>query len=505
LTLTEAGRVVGISEYRVRSFVKERVVIPIKKRPILLSKFSVNKLEDFIAHEKNIIEEWKSHINPNWEYRYAELCSLGWPISGLYQARGKSIARRIGDDGCAFFTGEDLLSYLKIYRASGMSKFTRGMVITSGVMYNPEEIARVIDKSLTKTMDIVHSLVQGSVGISLELGKLQHYLIPKRVLDVHQKEGLSGALKTCPAILQTPSDGRLWTIDSLLLEYVEKREARKEIEVSVGLTIEEIGAIIAHLRRGTYSHINARKRITAQELNDSYNNATATDLNSLLGRIVEKYTPLVMDQAKMFGGVEFDDLVQEGMIAVANAAEQYNPHIMGFIRYAKTNIYRRMSRLDNISETIRSPVHARTARRKTDRARFSTDSIEQISKETNLPTQKVEQLLNTPKISTTSLDKPIDEDTNLHQAIPDKNVLNPLQEVEKAELHSQIVSVLDQLPQRLQKIIIGRYFDEATFQEMGDELGLTGERIRQLESEAVNKLQELLKQEDFSLDEFLDE
>ena len=220
-------------------------------------------------------------------------------------------------------------------------------------------------------------------------------------------------------------------------------------------------------------------------------------------KLIQANLRLVISIAKKYigQGVLFMDLVQEGSLGLIKAAEKYDySRNLKFSTYAtwwiKQSIIRAIS---NHSKTIRIPVHMNDKIRKYKRA--YTDLSIKNGKE---PTDKeiAEALkINIKRIDTIkksiikepiSLDTPVTDDLNIQDYISDKSYKSPESQTEKYDLKSEMNKIINCLDSREKSIIICRFGlngeKPKTLEELGQLLGFSKERIRQIENEALEKL-----------------
>lgn len=215
---------------------------------------------------------------------------------------------------------------------------------------------------------------------------------------------------------------------------------------------------------------------------------------------------LVISVAKKYigRGVPFLDLIQEGNIGLIRATNKFE-YQRGhkFSTYATWWIRQAVSRaVADQGRTIRVPVHMGDQLNRMRRVQLNL--LQELGREPNIDElavgmettpDKVENLLEIAR-RPVSLETPIDDegDSTFGDFVEDANSPAPAEEVATHLLHEQLQQALDRLPPREAQILRLRYGLEDgrvyTLEEVGQTIGVTRERVRQLEAQALNRLRQ---------------
>ena len=266
--------------------------------------------------------------------------------------------------------------------------------------------------------------------------------------------------------------------------YMEIKKLFQTREASKGgfdLEEEELKDILEQIKLG--------KKIT-----DEAKNRMAKANLRLVVSIAKRYTNR---------GLPFLDLIQEGNIGLMKAVDKFE-YKKGykFSTYATWWIRQAISRaIADQARTIRIPIHMIETINRINKIirngiqeNSKEPSVDEIAKEVGLSIDKVKQVIKITK-EPVSLDAPIgtDDDGKFGDFVADTSAPTPVDNIMKDDLKGQINQILGQLNEREQAVVrmrFGLLDDESdrTLEEIGNELSVTRERVRQIESSAIKKL-----------------
>jgi RNA polymerase primary sigma factor len=249
--------------------------------------------------------------------------------------------------------------------------------------------------------------------------------------------------------------------------------------------------------------INETALLTAQEEKDLSNRISDGD-HSARDRMVRANLRLVVNIARGYAGkgLALQDLIEEGNLGLLRAVEGFDPDMnTRFSTYASYWIKQSIKRaLINSGKTIRVPAYMvellskwRRANAKLSDELGRTPTAEEIAKELELPAKKLRivkmaiQLYNSSPTSNND-----DSSWSMGELVPDERCKGPEEELLEHDNLKHVRRMLNEIDPREASILRMRFgLDDGepkTLKEIGEALGLTRERVRQIESEALSRL-----------------
>ena len=335
-------------------------------------------------------------------------------------------------------------------------------------------------KLINELVKAMENTLKSGDGFEKELKRLEYKLplFNEALINNHKKilENITNMSREeiAAAVPET-------TMISVYIELKKLFQTKEASEGGFNLEPEKLKEILEQIKRGKNISDKAKAKMARSNLR-------------LVVSIAKRYTNR---------GLPFLDLIQEGNIWLMKAVDKFEyKKGFKFSTYATWWIRQAISRaIADQARTIRIPIHMietinriHKIMRKYIQEHGKEPDVEFIAQEVGLPVDKVKNVIKITK-EPISLDAPIgnDDDGKFGDFVEDKSSMGPMDFILKEDLKAQIYEVLDQLNDRERAVIrmrFGLLDDESdrTLEEIGKELNVTRERVRQIESSAIKKL-----------------
>lgn len=290
--------------------------------------------------------------------------------------------------------------------------------------------------------------------------------------------------------------------------------AREQVQLGTVGDNESMDATRLYLRE-----IGVARLLTAEE-EVELARAIGKGDDSARKRMIESNLRLVVKIARRYlnRGLPLLDLIEEGNLGLIRAVEKFDSERgFRFSTYATWWIRQTIERaIMNQSRTIRLPIHVakeiniylRAARQLAQQLDHEP-SAEEVARLLEKPLADVERMLGfNERITSVDIPHGRGGDKPLVDVIADRSVEEPTEYLQAEDIHAHLEKWLDKLNSNQREVVMRRFglqgYDNSTLEQVAKELGVTRERVRQIQIDALKRLRVILEQQGFSIETLFD-
>ncbi|MCB1763975.1 MAG: RNA polymerase sigma factor RpoS [Gammaproteobacteria bacterium] len=296
---------------------------------------------------------------------------------------------------------------------------------------------------------------------------------------------------------------------------LQEEEESESSEENLAFDVGDLSRAQVDATRLYLSEIGSSNLLTAEEEVKFARLAQKGDMASRQ-RMIESNLRLVVKIARRYmnRGLALLDLIEEGNLGLIRAVEKFDPERgFRFSTYATWWIRQTIERaIMNQTRTIRLPIHVvkeinvyLRAARHLAQTQDHEPTTEEIAELLDKPIDEVKRMLGLNE-RIASVDTPFgkDADKPLLETIPDRQTLDPSVSLQNEGLNANLDTWLGKLNQKQREVVERRFglhgYENSTLEQVANELGVTRERVRQIQMDALKRLRAILEKEGFSVD-----
>lgn len=301
----------------------------------------------------------------------------------------------------------------------------------------------------------------------------------------------------------------------ILVAEIEDEDDDEEDEKETSFKAGEVPSSQMDATRLYLSEIGFSPLLTSEE-EVKYSRMAQRGIEAGRKRMIESNLRLVVKIARRYmnRGLPLLDLIEEGNLGLIHAVEKFDPERgFRFSTYATWWIRQTIERaIMNQTRTIRLPIHVvkeiniylRAARQLSQKLDHEP-TAEEVAELLDKPISEVKRMLGLNE-RITSVDSPLskDADKSILDAIPDENNTDPSTQLQDDDVKANLDTWLSKLSEKQREVVERRFglhgHEISTLEEVGNEIGVTRERVRQIQVEALRRLREILEGDGYSLE-----